>query len=102
MVLLHVIETAGPVDLRGDLAGFDRRVQHVQDVAGAFLRVDDFHTADRSAIARLSSAFRIERGAVENSGRTSVQIADLEHAGAKRLQIRILQVEAFGHEKRAS
>ena len=97
VVLLHVIEPARPIDLGGDFSGLDRPSQHVQDSAAALLRIDHRGRSQRAAIARLSSSLGIEGGAIEDGCRLSLQLADLQHARAKRLEVRVLQVEALRH-----
>src|SRR3989442_5823851 len=100
VVLLHVVESARPIDPGGDLTGLDRPVQQVQNGAAALLRIDHPGCAQGAAIARLSTSLGIERGAIEDRCRLSLEFADLQHARLKRLEIRVLQVEAFRHSWR--
>src|SRR5207253_868498 len=53
--------------------------------------------AQGATIARLSTSLGIERGAIEDRCRLSLELADLQHARLKRLEIWVLQVEAFRH-----
>src|SRR5207253_442518 len=102
VVLLHMIESARPIDPGGDLAGLDRPIQQVQNGAPALLRIDNAGCAQGAAIARLSTSLGIERGAIEDRCRLSLELADLQHARLKRLEIRVLQVEAFRHRGEVS
>ena len=97
VVLLHVIEPASPVDLGRDLAGVQRLGEEVQHRAIPLLGVEDLHTAQRPPIAGLAAPFGIERAAIQDCGGPPIQLADLQHAGAKGPEVGVLEVETLGH-----
>jgi hypothetical protein len=100
-VLLHVIETARPVDTPHDArTGCQRAtlddVQHV-----APLVVDDVHDArgvQRAGIERLPSGGRVEGGAVQPDDLPAVGRPDVEHGRLELRRVAVSVVDAFSHE----
>src|SRR3954453_16796388 len=82
MVLLHVIEAAGPVELGPDLAGLHRLLENVQHGAVPLLRVEHPHAAELASVARLTANLRIDGGPVQVLSGAAVEIAQLDDAGA--------------------
>ena len=71
-VLLHVVETALPVDSAGDRALAGIASDGVDDIAVASLDTEHRSFIERAGVAGLAAAFRIERGAVQNDRELSV------------------------------
>ena len=98
-VLLHVIESPGPVDLAVDGgAGGERPIQHVGDLT--VLAVDHLEhggIAQPPRVERLTARGRIERGAVERHPGPAVLVAGRGDGGVERGRERVGVVEAFGH-----
>src|ERR1700682_1208970 len=97
VVLLHVIESARPVDLGRDLAGLQRLGEEVEHGPAPLLGIEDLHTAQRPPVAGLAAPFGIERSAIEDGGGPSVQLADLQHAGAEGPEVGIPEIETLCH-----
>ena len=64
-VLLHVIETAGPVDLRGNFDGCNRSIEDVRYAVFFIGHLDDVRAAQGAEIEGLAARGRIEGGAVQ-------------------------------------
>ena len=104
-VLLHVIATAGGVNLAADARSgreiFDRSFEVVDD--SAIFSVDDFGDAesfgagfDRAGVENLPAAGGVEGGAVEDEGGAGIS-TDLCDFGFEVVEERIVVVEAVGH-----
>ena len=94
-MLLHVVETAGPVyvslyPVAGDALG--------QNVSDALAFVDDVsyvHSTETSGVTRLASSRRVKSGAVEVDPPAIFRSVD--DGGFELVQVRVGVVEPQGH-----
>ena len=86
-MLLHVIESALPVDHALHLAGRERSIEHVQHRALELLHVDDRGARERAAICRLPTPFGIERGAIQHRRRPPLDIGQRHKASVEASQV---------------
>src|SRR5579859_6014847 len=94
-VLLHVIETALPIDPALHFFGIDGSGQHMRDALAFVDHILYGYAGDGTCVERLPTRGRIERGAIQiDSGAAG---RSLHHAGPKLREVRISVVQAFGH-----
>jgi hypothetical protein len=100
-VLLHVVQPARPVDPSSyDITARRRRtLDHVQHTIIAIVdTLDHTHAVERARVARLTTASRIKRSAIENDSRPATHaIAKIDDASFKLNQMRIGIVETFSY-----
>jgi hypothetical protein len=97
-VLLHVIESAHPVDIAAHRRTVDeRRTQHVDDVVVLVDGLDDFDIAEATGVERLAAGRRIERGAIEMHCGTAVALENASHHRVEGAALGFLVVEPLGH-----
>ncbi len=97
-VLLHVIETARPVDLAADATGGRGAVHHVQNPPIVGLHdVDDSSAGERPQVERLPARRGVKRGAVEHDGRLPLMRRRLDDIGVERLQVRVVVIKTLSH-----
>src|SRR5512147_2104692 len=94
-MLLHVVETALPVDLGADFAGRNRRVQDVGHALFLIDYLDDVRSAERTHIEGLAAGRGIERRSVQIYA--PAVVAGFDHARAEFLEVAVPVVKTFGH-----
>ncbi len=93
VVLLHVVEPAGPVEDAHDLVGVERARQGVPDGAGLVrLHVGDRHPGQGAVVGRLAAALGVEGAAVQ---RHAAAVAGDDMGGEPR-QGGVVVIEAVG------
>ena len=98
VVLLHVVEAAGPIDRSFHFsAGVERTVEQVQHLAVPILHVEHRRTAQRALVPRLAAALGIEGAAVQHRCWLAIQIPQRDEMGGEAGQVGVAEVEAFGH-----
>ena len=102
-VLLHVVESAHPVNSSMDRSGVDRRVEHMQNRPVLLVdRLDDSAGSEASGVVGLAAGCWIEGGAIENGGRPAViRVRHLQDGGVEVGRIRLGVVDALGHGRGA-
>ena len=89
-VLLHVVETAGPVDGAGNgLADFHFFFAGVENHAAFFMDVRHGNAVHRAVVGRLSAALGIESGAVQHHFEPVLSLFTGQHRGGEFLQERV-------------
>ena len=89
-VLLHVIETAGPINLAFDFALDYRLGKHVDDMILFINDVNHGVSTDQPDIMGLTSRSRIESRPIEYGTQTS-----LDNTGPKSGPVRVGVIETF-------
>src|SRR6185503_3332842 len=100
-VLLHVIETAGPINSSFNCSPdfWGTSLNHVQ-YAVVFIvnALDDPRCADCAGVARLAAPSGIESSAVERDGCPTANALTLIHDASFKLdQMRVFVIKAFGY-----
>ena len=95
-VLLHVLESALPVDCAVDRSDSGLAIEHVHDVVVSIDDVDDARVAKRPGVERLPAGGRIERGAIEDDGRLAVELLGMDDGGVELDGVGVGVVEALG------
>jgi hypothetical protein len=80
-VLLHVIETSGPIECLVDRAERQLSAQKMTDDAIRLLDIDDFDLPHGSAICRLTASLGIKNGVGRNGEEPYPVPANLDHLG---------------------
>src|SRR6185369_4049198 len=100
-VLLHVVQPSRPVDAPSYHITARRRrtLDHVQHAVITVVdTLDNTHTIERARVARLTTASRIKRSAIENErGPAANAIGDVDDACLKLDQMGIGIIETFGY-----
>ncbi len=99
-VLLHVVESPGPVDEALDFIHGHRRGQAVTDLLALVDDVDHGNALNPARVVRLSARSRIERRPVQiDFARIA---APLDDARPKLFEVGVAVVEALGHSMASS
>ena len=98
-MLLHVVESAGPVHLTG--YGSAARERRCQDMNDRILidNVDHFCTTELAVVEGLTARCRIEGRAVERNRRPAVVLEAARHSGAEGTAVGIGVVNAVCHRR---
>jgi hypothetical protein len=80
-MLLHVIETAGPMDAAFNSAFWHGAVNHVNDAVFVFLNIEHIRVAQFAKVIRLSARGGIQQGLIKNDcpTRTKAVVLSLGH-----------------------
>ena len=88
VVLLHVIESPGPVNRAFHLLGGPvRRVHQVKNVTIALLGIENGNRPQDPAVSRLAAPLRVERGLVQDHSQTALELKRANNSGAKAGQV---------------
>jgi hypothetical protein len=96
-VLLHVLESARPIDDTVHIAGFDPALHDMQD--GTIVSVDDIHDrrgSEPSCVERLSARCRVERRSIEDGGGAPVVHLDAQHARIELGHVGVVVIQTLG------
>ena len=99
-VVLHVIETAVPVDdamQRLSDSQLPVALHHVDDVIVVVRHVDDRERAEPSGVERLAARGGIERTAIQPDRAAVAARVDAYDHGIELAAVRVVVVEALGH-----
>ncbi len=106
-VLLHVVETAGPVDAALGFAEFDGLIHHVDDSVLGVADIDDVGIAHLAEVVWLASGRRIERSLIQNDfpgggfgfreGRNQSRLTTYDPCGEFRCECVVVIQSARGH-----
>ena len=106
-VLLHVVETAGPVDAAIGFAEFDGLIHHVDDSVLGVANIDDVGIAHLAEVVGLASGRRIEGSLIQNDfpsggfgfreGRNQSRLTTYDPCGEFRCECVVVIESARGH-----
>ena len=95
-VLLHMIETAGPVDEASHRTGLTQScIEYMNDAILFIHHVNYGSSLQRSPVERLAAGGRIKRRSIQNHA-PAIR-ANVNHVSPKFGQVAVVVVEPLGH-----